>query len=581
MRASPWAGLLVCSIAVAIAVIDPGREFLSQDDGWAYARSVQQLLATGHYQLDAWSAANNPVQIYLAAGLSKVLGFSLAILRLPTLLLLCCGLAAFVALLRELAVGRAAAVILALVLFANPLVLMLSFTFMSDVQFMGWLLLALWLYVRGFARGHLLSLLLGSVAAACAIGTRQFGVALVIGAFAAWCLPGRPWRSPPLHLAVALALPLLVTIWQVQAGLAEPNFTQAARLREQAAFLAVGGPGLLKEIGWRLGTVAQYLGLLMLPLFPAFAQLLAQRWKELALRHSVPVRIGVAGAGLALVAALLVLSRLPSPTARDPFDRVLPLPWLLPTAAWEHPDLMRTAAVLGLLGAVLLVAVAVTGRFRSRSASSTATQGWRIVAAVGLSLLGMHVSYVQLNDTYLVGLLPFALLVPGRFLGEVRAARTWPIAAGAASLAVVVVVSFWMRGDYNRQQAQWRAADELVSAGGDRRCIGAPRHWAEYHGIFDDWIAAGHPGYVVPPSEQSSVAVVPPPLHEPFYAWSNKRYWYAVARIAHPWETVVAEGWALAGETSYRDAFFERQTVRTLQRLHDRPADAEPCTRAP
>ena len=34
-------------------------------------------------------------------------------------------------------------------LLASPLVLMLAFTFMSDIQFLGWWLLSLWLYVRG------------------------------------------------------------------------------------------------------------------------------------------------------------------------------------------------------------------------------------------------------------------------------------------------------------------------------------------------------------------------------------------------------------------------------------------------
>jgi hypothetical protein len=45
---------------------------LSEDDSWAYARMVEHLLKTGKYELDARSAANMPVQIYLAAAASKV-----------------------------------------------------------------------------------------------------------------------------------------------------------------------------------------------------------------------------------------------------------------------------------------------------------------------------------------------------------------------------------------------------------------------------------------------------------------------------------------------------------------------------
>jgi hypothetical protein len=55
-----------------------------------------------------------------------------------------------------------------LALLASPLVLVLSFTFVSDVQFMGWMLAALFLYVRGLRRGSDVLVFLGSIAAAAA-----------------------------------------------------------------------------------------------------------------------------------------------------------------------------------------------------------------------------------------------------------------------------------------------------------------------------------------------------------------------------------------------------------------------------
>ena len=79
--------LIVAALLCAVVIVDPVREFMSQDDGWAYARSVEHLLRTGEYRLDAWSAANMPVQIYLAAGLAEMFGYSLSLLRVSTL---CC-----------------------------------------------------------------------------------------------------------------------------------------------------------------------------------------------------------------------------------------------------------------------------------------------------------------------------------------------------------------------------------------------------------------------------------------------------------------------------------------------------------
>jgi hypothetical protein len=143
--------LLLALILFSVLVINPLREIVTMDDSWAYARMVQHLLATGRYQLDAWAAANMPVQIYLAAGLSKVFGYSLSLLRCSTLALLIVGLFSFYALLRDLSCTRGVATAFSLALLASPLVLMLAFTFMSDVQFLGWMLLA-WAPLQPHAR---------------------------------------------------------------------------------------------------------------------------------------------------------------------------------------------------------------------------------------------------------------------------------------------------------------------------------------------------------------------------------------------------------------------------------------------
>ncbi len=173
-----------------------------------------------------------PVQIYLAAGLAEMFGYSLSLLRVSTLMLLTAGLAALYGLLRRGSLTAWPAAVLTLGFLASPLVLMLSFTFMSDIQFTAWLLIALWLYSRGFESPSGRHLLLGSVAAACAIGTRQFGMALIAGVVVAWAV-SRPARRPALRsLVLALTLPLAVSAWQLRAGLRQPQLhagSQAAR----------------------------------------------------------------------------------------------------------------------------------------------------------------------------------------------------------------------------------------------------------------------------------------------------------------------------------------------------------------
>ena len=164
-----------------------------------------------------------PVQIYLAAGLAEMFGYSLSLLRVSTLMLLTAGLAALYGLLRRGSLTAWPAAVLTLGFLASPLVLMLSFTFMSDIHSPPALIaLGCTARLESPSGRHLL---FGSVAAACAIGTRQFGMALIAGVVVAWAV-SRPARPRRCSLVLALTLPLAVSAWQLRAGLASPNFTR-------------------------------------------------------------------------------------------------------------------------------------------------------------------------------------------------------------------------------------------------------------------------------------------------------------------------------------------------------------------
>ena len=177
---------------------------LSQDDGWAYAPDGRAPAKTGEYRLDAWSAANMPVQIDVGSRSGEGVRLLARAAAHRDLLLLVAGLAAFVALLRELDVEPPAAAVFALGLLASPLVAMLAFTFMSDVAVHG--LAAdrdLALRARHPAASNA-TVLLASLAAGCAIGTRQFGVAVIGGLLLAGLL-ARPMQRPPWRVACCSA----------------------------------------------------------------------------------------------------------------------------------------------------------------------------------------------------------------------------------------------------------------------------------------------------------------------------------------------------------------------------------------
>ena len=566
------AGLVAAGLLLALLVVNPLRELLTQDDGWAYARMVERLLKTGEYRLDAWSAANMPVQIYLAAGLAEVFGYSLSLLRCTTLLLLAVGLASLYALLREFGTERRHAALLTLGLLASPLVLMLAFTFMSDAQFLGWMLLALWLYVRGLRIESDALVFCGSLAAACAIGTRQFGIAIMAGLALAWLVSNRQRRPPMRRLLIALAVPLLVGVWQLQAGLREPSFTQVYRVADQRLFLAHSVGALAREGLWRSVTLVHYLGLSLLPLAPLLA--------GLALRRGVPRAAGarprrwpVVLATLLVAAGLVWASVAGSPLTARPADPgetnppPLPLYWMLPTAfAARH---RRMTLLLDACGGVvaLLFAWVVLQAWWARRPDFRAPRHWPpevlLLIGAGLSLLVLQLSYVQFNDTYLAGLLPFALLL---LVPALQAAppRGWAAATGACTYAAILVTSLWMRGDYNRQQAYWDGAERLLRSGHAPRDIGGELHWAEYHGAFDEWIAAGAPG-LERAGEGSSKAVYGP-LHDPFYRWVEFRSWRASYRLQEESQGPPPAGWQLVDTVPYRDGYFAPRSIWILAR---------------
>ena len=576
--------MIVAALICAVVIVDPVREFMSQDDGWAYARSVEHLLRTGEYRLDAWSAANMPVQIYLAAGLAEIFGYSLSLLRVSTLVLMVAGLAALYGLLRRGSLPAWPAAVLTLGFLASPLVLMLSFTFMSDIQFTGWLLIALWLYSRGFESRSDRTLLLGSAAAACAIGTRQFGMALIAGVVVAWVV-SRPARRPALgSLLWALTLPLAVSAWQLRAGLATPNFTQAVRLHEQAYFLTLPPFVMAHEIGWRLSTVLQYLGLSLLPVLPLLASLCLTpaSWRDGA--QVVTTRVASSSERsskatavltlLALAAVLFLSFKNSDISTRANSGHVLQLPWMLPTAFWSKTWLMRGFAASGAVGAFFLLFLfwrwqGTRPRVRDLSWQALLT------AATGLVMVALHLGYVQLNDTYLVGMLPFVLLViGGALVARPPGVRVLAVTA-AWSFAMLVVLSAWIRGDYNRLQAQWASADRLVASGTPPRCIGATRHWSEYHGAFDDWLAAKHPDFDHKRGVRSSAP--PGPMHDPFYAWMEARSWDATYQLTTGFGVALDSGWKAVADVPYRDATFALRSIQVLQRQTPQSAEAEPC----
>jgi 4-amino-4-deoxy-L-arabinose transferase-like glycosyltransferase len=545
LRKSAPLGLVAATLLLAVIIVNPLREMLSQDDAWSYARMVQHLLATGRYQLDSFTAANLPVQIYLAAGLSKLFGYSLVLLRLTTLTLLGVALISFYFLLRELGNTRQLAAVVTLALLASPLVLILGFAFMSDVQFLAWLLLALVFYVRGIRRQSEWNMFVGSLAAGCAIGTRQFGIALIAGLIVMWLLCRSADRPPVRLIMLGLVVPFLAAAMQLYIGFRAPNFMQTGVLALTHAFLTSPARVLLKELFWRCSIIAQYLGMALLPLLPVTLLTPRSFWRERFGR--VPLwgwaLVGCAAVVAALCMGSFITAR-PLAKHRGLWEPLV-LDWLLPFNLDHVRPIMRLLDLSGIVGAGSLLSIALYKLRTLRSLRSLRPETL-LLASTGFGLLSLHLLFNQINDTYIVGFLPFALVLVAEGLRSIPARASLLPLAATASVILIVALAFWIRGEYNYQEAAWESTDSLYHAGVQPANIYAPMQWSTYHGAYDDWIADGHPG--------------------PFFDWLVRRWQRAQYRVSLSPTPDPSPGWNLLAIRSYRNAALKMRYVVTSER---------------
>jgi hypothetical protein len=135
--------------------------------------------------------------------------------------------------------------------------------------------------------------------------------------------------------------------------------------------------------------------------------------------------------------------------------------------------------------------------------------------------------------------------------------------SAAFSIILVLLTALWMRGEYAEQQAAWQSADALMLAGVQPSDIQAPLHWAEYHGAFDAWIAAGTPGFNPSPKDNPRGYDA---LHDPFSAWLRNRNKKARYRVTKSLQGTSPVGWLIVTTRSYRSARFAKDIVWTLKR---------------
>jgi Dolichyl-phosphate-mannose-protein mannosyltransferase len=219
-------------------------------DDWTYAWSVEHFLKTGQLQVLDWSIHYPFAQILWGALFCLPFGFSFSALRVSTVVLAWLGALALYGTLRELGRPRSESLVATLVLIANPVFFVLSFSFMTDVPFVSVSNIAFFFIVRGLFKRSSFELWLGCVFGACAFFIRQIAIAIP-GAVLLYVLFAPAFRSrkyilPPMIVLLFVCL-MPVLIFQIF-GLTSPYIDRTWALDKWLNEYELGIPGLLRVI---------------------------------------------------------------------------------------------------------------------------------------------------------------------------------------------------------------------------------------------------------------------------------------------------------------------------------------------
>lgn len=294
------ASLAVAAAALILAAaVDPRGEFPVNDD-WAYAHSVQWLLAEHRIRLSDWIAMNLLPQTLLGGAAAQLAGFSFTLLRHLTQLVSIVVAVLTLRWFETIGIARRDALVATLTVIAMPCWLPLANSFMTDLYAMLFALPAAALFFRTLRTPGPALLAAATLLATVGMLQRQV-VAVVPAAFlVAWLAANRRWRPATLAFGVLPLTVVLAAEFLYRAYLAHgPGIPEAQQYAHGRVL-----PALVKivdnEGGWyRSWAVGNFASIL------AYLGLFAAPW---ALWRGVPaaraVRWGVAALAIAVAAAM-------------------------------------------------------------------------------------------------------------------------------------------------------------------------------------------------------------------------------------------------------------------------------------
>lgn len=253
-----------------IWLIGPGGDFPLNDD-WQYAYPVKQLVEQGRFEMQGRFAPNIVLQVVWGWLFCAVAGkFSFVALRISTLVITFIGFVGFYRWQRLVGVEKNTSLATTALLMLSPMVLVLSFSFMTDVPFLALCIWSIWAYWRHLELGHWRDLILATALAIGAFLIRQPGIIIPVlyGLILLW---HKGLKRETLLVsfglvAISVATYLGFEAWAKTWMGIDDNYVPTTHMLLEA--LVESPVGFVVEIAKKLLKTVIYMGFFCMPLLP-------------------------------------------------------------------------------------------------------------------------------------------------------------------------------------------------------------------------------------------------------------------------------------------------------------------------
>lgn len=467
---------------VAVLLVNPVGNIPLNDD-WSYSIPVRTLLETGQFTPGGYTSMTLVGQTYWGALFCLPFGFSHTALRVSTLAAAAIALVALALLLQDAGCDRRKTIVATLVLGLNPIWLVLSVSFMTDIEFAAYSIVATAFFCRYLQTRNAVTLLAAIAFALAAVSVRQLGLNLAMAMFAALLFESRKDKraivASALAIVASVALLVGLVLWlkarhvlPVEASDPTDSFGRNfASVRILGMKVEQFTRGILVHLGWFLCPVLLWR-----------APAMIARYRRL--RHGRTILIAAAVTGAVWFALMAAVRPMPldwvtinenglGPVRLHNAPGTLPGPESLPKAFWLLITLIAVSGATLLLLELGLIIGKLVSAWRKRQFDTPMTVRAFLLfnAAIYLAplvLAGYFDRYLLVPTFALLALFTIEWQAQASAASLQKARKPARGFAAAAVFVLVLTSAYAVAGTHDYMswnRARWALLDTLLSQG--------------------------------------------------------------------------------------------------------------------